>query len=174
MGSWNTDSYNAWLAQNGGVTALSIIGASASIGAGVVTANPMAVGGGALAIASQMSQIYKASIQPDQAKGNTSGANVNISGNRQDFFVSRMTIKYEYAKRIDDYFTMFGYKINELKVPNTHCRENWNYIQTIDINIDGAIPSDDMRKLKSIYNNGITLWHKADNFCQYEMSNNII
>lgn len=85
-----------------------------------------------------------------------------------------MSIRYEYAKRIDDYFSMFGYKVNSIKVPETHSRENWNYIQTIDVNIDGAIPSDDMRKLKSIYNNGVTLWHKPNNFCHYEMSNEIV
>jgi hypothetical protein len=91
-----------------------------------------------------------------------------------DYYFAHMTIKAQAAKRIDDYFTMFGYKVNALKVPELHSRSNWNYIQTIDVNIDGAIPADDMKKLKSIYNNGVTLWHNAENFCHYEMSNEII
>lgn len=172
--SWGNDLYAAWVAQNGAGAAISLIGSTTALAAGIVTANPVAIGGGAIGVASQMSSLYKASIQPDQAKGNTGGANLNIAGNRQDFYVSRMSLRYEYAKRIDDYFTMFGYKVNSVKVPETHSRENWNYIQTIDVNIDGAIPADDMKKLKSIYNNGVTLWHNAENFCQYEMSNEII
>jgi hypothetical protein len=172
--SWGNDTFNAWLAQNGASTAVALLGSTTALAAGIVTANPAAIGGGAIGVASQMTSLYKASIQPDQARGNTSGASLNIAGNRQDFFVARMSVRSEYAKRIDDYFTMFGYKVNSVKVPNTHSRENWNYIQTIDINIDGAIPADDMKKLKSIYNNGITLWHNPENFCQYEMSNEII
>lgn len=172
--SWGNDTFNAWLAQNGVSTAVAVIGSAGAMIGGAVTGNVGAVAGGAFGVISQMQQLYKASLQPDQAKGNTNGGSLNIANGRQDFSFSRLTIRNEYAKRIDDFFSMFGYKVNNVKVPNTHSRENWNYIQTIDVNIDGSIPADDMKKLKSIYNNGVTLWHNADNFCHYEMSNEII
>jgi hypothetical protein len=121
-----------------------------------------------------MAQIYKASLQPDQAKGNTKGGNINVATYRQNYSFARLSIKKEYAKRIDDYFTMFGYKVNSLKIPEEHSRENWNYIQTIDINITGSLPSADMEELKAIYNNGVTLWHDASNFCNYSRSNKIL
>jgi len=85
-----------------------------------------------------------------------------------------MSIKAQYAKRIDDYFTMFGYKVNALKVPETHSRAQWNYIQTIDVNIDGAIACEDMGKLKTIYNNGVTVWHNPINFLNYSLLNYIL
>jgi hypothetical protein len=84
-----------------------------------------------------------------------------------------MTIKAEFAKRIDSFFTMYGYKVNSLKVPELKSRTNWNYVQTIDVNIDGAIPAEDMRQLKAIYDEGVTLWHTTDNFLDYSKSNPI-
>lgn len=50
------------------------------------------------------------------------------------------TIKAQFAKRIDDFFSMFGYLTNELKLPNIDNRPNWNFIKTTDINITGNIP----------------------------------
>jgi hypothetical protein len=69
---------------------------------------------------------------------------------------------------------MYGYKVNTVKIANTHCRESWNYIKTIDVNIKGDIPSEDMEKLKQIYNEGVTLWHSPSKYCNYSYSNNII
>lgn len=172
--SWGNDTFNAWVAQNGLSTAITVGASTVAMVGSAFMGNVAGVVGGAVGIASQMSQLYKAGLQPDQARGNVNGGSLNIAGFRQDFFFARMSVRYEYAKRIDDFFTMFGYKVNELKIPNEHSRNCWNYIQTIDVNIKGAIPSDDMRKLKEIYNNGVTLWHEPMKFCNYNFSNDII
>jgi len=174
MGSWTTDTYNAWLASNGGATALTMMGTTAAVVGGLATGNLLAVGGGALGIAHQMAQIYQASIQPDQAKGQVGNGNLLYATGMLDFYLSHMSIKQEYAKRIDSYFTMFGYKVNTLKTPNLTSRRYFNYIQTIDVNILGAIPSDDMAKLKKIYNEGVTLWHTTTNFLNYSLNNYIL
>lgn len=174
MGSWTSDAYNAWLANNSMGTAVGIVaGAGASI-IGAVTGNAMAVAGGALAVFNQIQQWYIASIQPDQAKGQAGAGNLHFGRAGLDFYFSHMTIKAEYAKRIDDFFSMYGYKVNALKIPEIKSRQNWNYVQTIDVNIDGAIPSEDMNKLKQMYNNGVTFWHSPSGFLNYGLSNNII
>jgi hypothetical protein len=67
--SWNTDTYAAWLAQNGASTGIALIGSTAAVIGGLLTANPLAIGGGALSVAHQLAQIHQAAIQPDQAKG---------------------------------------------------------------------------------------------------------
>ena len=54
----------------------------------------------------------------------------------------------KYAKIIDKYFSMYGYKINDLKLPNISGRSNWNYVKTIGCNILGDIPQEDMEKIK--------------------------
>lgn len=174
MCSWNTDTYNAWFAQNSAGLGVAVVGSVAAIGAGLVTGNVMAVGGGALSVAHQLSQLYQASIQPDQAKGQVGTGSVQYATNALDFYFAHMTLKSQFAKRIDDFFTMYGYKVNALKVPETHSRQNWNYIMTIDANIDGAIPADDMNRLKQIYNEGVTLWHNSLTFLDYSQPNPII
>lgn len=176
LGSWATDTYNAWLASNGATTAINLAGSAAMLIGGIATGGLglLAAGGGALNIVNQLAQIHQASIQPDQAKGQVGNGNLLFGTGMLDFYTSHMSIKYEYAKRIDDFFSMFGYKVNALKVPETHSRRNWNYIQTIDINIDGAIPTDDMVRLKKVYNDGVTLWHTTGGVSNYSLNNDII
>jgi hypothetical protein len=174
LGSWTSDAYTAWFAQNGASTGVALAGSAVALVGGAVTGNIPAVIGGAMGVFSQMAQIQKAQIQPDQAKGQVGAGSLHFGDNSLDFFVARMTIKAQYAKMVDDYFTMFGYKVNRLKVPETHSRAYWNYIQTIDVNINGQIPDDDMLKLKSMYDNGVTLWHDPDNFLNYDLNNTII
>ena len=78
------------------------------------------------------------------------------------------------ARVIDNYFTMYGYKVNRLKVPNIYGRENWNYVKTIGANIEGDIPEEDINELKNIFNAGVTLWHNASTYLDYTQSNSII
>jgi len=117
-------------------------------------------------------QRREASIQPPTAKGNINAADANISQGINDFVLYAKTIHYEYAEIIDDFFDMFGYATNRVKVPNLTGRDCWNYVKTIDVNITGAIPADDMIKLKSIFDNGVTLWHN-DNIGDYSQTNGV-
>jgi hypothetical protein len=172
--SWSNDAYKAWMAQNATQAGVTIVGGITAIGAGAYAGNLTGIAGGAGAILKEMIEIQKAGIQPDQSRGNVNGASTNIAFGMQDYFFSRKCLKYEYAKRIDNYFTMFGYKVNTLKIPEVSSRETWNYVKTIDVNITGHIPSDDMTRLKQIYNDGVTLWHSGDRLGNYNYSNNIV
>ena len=90
---------------------------------------------------------------------------------RNKFDIYYRSIKREYAQTVDDFFTMFGYQTNRVKVPNVSSRPCFNYVQTIDINIIGAIPNDDMLKLKNIYNSGVTLWKPTATVGDYSGNN---
>lgn len=100
------------------------------------------------------------------------GANTNFSfGNGYSgVYVLKKQIKPEYRKRLSDFFKMFGYKVNELKTPNLKSREHFNYIQTQSIAMSGNIPTDQLQELKSIFNNGVTIWH-TDDIGNYSLSN---
>lgn len=82
------------------------------------------------------------------------------------------TIKYQFAKIIDDYFSMYGYSTKQVKLPNLNNRPNWNYIKTINCIITGNIPDNDLLELKSLFNNGITIWHNPSTFLDYSKPNN--
>ena len=72
---------------------------------------------------------------------------------------------------IDNYFSMFGYKTNKVKLPNLNNRTNWNYVKTINCNLLGDIPQTDMQELKELFNNGVTLWHNPSTFLDYSQNN---
>lgn len=72
----------------------------------------------------------------------------------------RYMLTEEFAKRIGDYFAMYGYKQNKLMRIAKRNRYYYNYIKTIGINMQTfGIPKDHVEELKSIYNNGVTIWH---------------
>lgn len=123
-------------------------------------------------IETQMAQVQSHSLLPNN--GNLGSTNTTLLGYgllNNDIF-TRYTIKAQFARRIDNYFSMFGYATNQLKVPNINNRSNWNYIKTAGLNITGNVPQEDIQKIKNIFDNGVTLWHNVNNFLDYSQNNN--
>lgn len=171
--SWNVDSYNAWIAQNAVPTALNTISNISTLGlAGVISkgiAGPLASGVGA--VSGLLGQMYSASIQADVNKGNFNNGGVNVTARKNTFYYGRCSVNYQYAKMIDDYFTMYGYAIKSIGRINTHSRPHWNYVKTVGCVLTGSIPSDDARKIVSIYDRGITFWKNGNEVGNYELDN---
>lgn len=174
MCSWNTDAYEAWVAQNSSVIASRLItsGIGAFVGGAI---NPLA---GAVGIGSAINQVtgvlierYKASIEADIIKGNFSNGNANIPERFQTFVYGRCSVTEEYARIIDDYFNMFGYGVKRCKVPNRNARPHWNYVKTIGCTLTGSVPADSMRHLCQIYDRGITFWNNGDEVGRYDLNN---
>lgn len=116
---------------------------------------------------------HKASLQPDQVNGQSMGE-LNYSIGRCGFTYYQMNVRYEVAVMIDNYFSMFGYRVNEMKNINISSRRYWNYIKCIQANITGDIPQDDMNEIKGYFNTGITFWHDATKYLDYSQNNTIV
>lgn len=172
--SWKSNSYTNWLTQNAVNIAINTVSNLSTLGFGAYSGNVKAVTSGALGIANTISQVYEASFMPNQAKGNTNGGDITCSNEMMGFTAYQMSVRNEYAKIIDDYFSMFGYKVNIVKIPNIYGRLNWNYVKTIDCNFDGDIPQTHLNIIRSIFNSGITLWHNPSTMCNYNVDNSII
>lgn len=71
-------------------------------------------------------------------------------------------------------FHAIGYKTNRVKVPNITGRQNWNYVKTIDCNCDGDIPETDLNIIRTMFNNGVTMWHDPSKIYDYSQTNNIV
>ena len=177
--TWLTDPFLNWLSEN----SINIIGGTAVevgeivAGMAMMSSNPamggvMAVGG-ATGIFNTVKEGFQKALDPKTANGGQNQGNYNFAKGL-GFSVYKYSIRDEYAKIIDDYFTMFGYKVNALKVPNIHSRKNWNYVKTIDCNFSGDIPGKDLVKLRQMFDNGITIWHNPSTFLDYSQSNYII
>jgi hypothetical protein len=168
--SWIGDSFKAWISQNKGALAMSTLATASSIAGGVITGNPFAITSGAMGVAGEVGSIYDKTQIPPQVHGQISTESINAGMNRIQFCFQKMSIKNQQAKIIDGYFTKFGYKVNAVKVPNINTRPSFNYVKTIDCNIVGSIPFNDISKIRYIYDNGLTFWH-GDYVGDYDRAN---
>lgn len=181
-GGWISDQYTNWLTQNAVNIGIGVVSSVAQIVGGVAAAATgvgAGVGAGAIVsgvsgIAGTVGQVYQHSMIPDTAKGNTNGGDINTSYKMNKFYFIKTSIKAEYARIIDGFFDMFGYKVNTVKVPNSNHRQRWWYTKTIDVNIDGPIPNKDMQIIKNAYNSGITFWRNASEIQNYSLANGIV
>lgn len=180
--SWNSDAYTNWLTQNGVNNALSIAGsvgsmllggAMMSTGLGAIAGAPM-VGSGIGGIIDVMRQTHNASFMPDQAKGNTNCGDVVYSAGKNIFTCYKLCVRNEIAQSIDEFFSTFGYKVHRVKIPNITGRSNWNYVKTINMNVEGDIPDSDIQEIKDMFNNGVTFWHNPTYYLDYSQSNSIV
>lgn len=109
--------------------------------------------------------------RPDIMNGVPQGNDLLYSG-AAGVFISQETCRLEYIVMIDEYFTHYGYLINETRRPLLQNRINFDYIKTRDINIVGDIPQEDINELESLFNNGLTIWHNHNTFGDYSVANN--
>lgn len=188
--NFQNDMYTNWLTQNSinvlGQTITSddmnIAGSALSATAGTLT--NIAVGnyaGAGMSLASGFAGIAGAVMQQKQhnmiaptVNGQLNSADVNVASGNNTFHFYKMSVKAEFARIIDNYFSMYGYKINRVKVPNITGRTNWNYVKTINCNFDGDMPQTDLNIIKDMFNNGTTLWHNPATIYNYGNSNNIV
>lgn len=115
---------------------------------------------------------------PNKGRGNLSSSGLPVVEDRIGFSMYSMGSKPEYIKIVDEYFSMYGYKICRLKVPNikaaakSELRPQWNYIKTTTCIIDNLnAPADVDEQLQNIYNSGITFWMNPNNVGRYNLDN---
>ena len=187
--NWANDQYTNWITQNSvniattwvsGITG-TIGGAVGGFMAGNVPGAIIGGVGGAIAGGSQIARVMNeksnAERIPPQSKGNINCGDVVASNNDNTFTYYNMSIRKEYAKMIDDYFTAYGYQVNRFGVPLENHRSSFWYTKTIDVGIESkqssAIPISDLKKIKEAYNKGITFWNHQVYIRDYSQDNDI-
>ena len=194
-GGYVSDQYKAWLAQTANSRTLQMLGIGASAVVGVAglmtgaggmmmasatsmtTTQATAFGVGATGLASsfkQASNMYAQKkdrmVNSQQATGNKSNSVVHEMGYHH-ISLYRMCIKPYFAKRIDDYFTKYGYAINELALPNPKARPHFTFIKTVGCDVKESLPSSLVEQINSIHDNGITFWKNLDSIGDYSLDN---
>lgn len=189
--SWSQDNYKIWLAQNMNQQALSIHGgewnqgfavaqgvigligaiASKDVGSGVssVTNTISGVHAGYMAVQSVMAAREDHQAQPPQARG-TQSPSTNIGTNTQTFTFMKMGVQREFAERLDQFFDMYGYTVNTVKVPNLTGRAVWNYVKTAGCVVRGGFDTTDRNKVAAIFDKGVTFWHAPESMYRYDLA----
>ena len=76
----------------------------------------------------------------------------------KSFFIYQKQIRAEFAKIIDNYFSMYGYAQHKVTIPNIHARTRYTYVQTKGCNVVGNAPVLAITAINRIFDNGITWW----------------
>lgn len=172
--AWASDYYTNWVTQNAMNVGVSVANTVLGAGMNAAVGNVGGVASGLLSgIGGVMAQHYQAQVHPDQAKGNTGCSDLLIGWQRY-YTVNTMSVRAEIARSIDNYFSMFGYKVNRVKVPNITGRTNWNFVKTQGCYIDADIPQADLQEIKDMFDRGVTFWHNPATFADYSQNNAII
>lgn len=183
--AYNIDSYKAWVAQNADGfwiqnaqnIANSLFGAgsygvSSSSNAGVLSAlnvgNNLANAG--FSVAKDLNTINVLQRMPNAARGSSTGG-ATFTNDLKDFYFGNMHVRAEFARMIDDYWTMYGYPKRRVAIPDITARPQFTYTKTIGAYIYGEAPAADLQEIASYFDNGITFWKNPANVGNYSVNN---
>ena len=177
--SWQVDLYTNWEVQNGinlfgtplTATEYGLAGNTLKAISNFATGNPVMGASALRGIFDTMQEQYRHSLIAPGIGGNINSGDVSAITGTMAFQFQRCGVKAEFARNIDNFFEMFGYKLNKVDTINTSSRSNWNFIKTIDVNMTGDIPERDLQELKDLYNGGFTIWHTTTYFMDYSQTN---
>lgn len=185
MCSFSSDTYRAWLAQNKSSIALSQVQTAVNSTIGLGTSIAGLAGGslqGGINGASKTTSAFWDALgmlanQTDRSRnaGVTHGKALSenvMTGIKEcgvDFY--EMSCKRQFAEMADSFFEQFGYPINKITMPNLRSRSRWNYVKTSHCGFTGNIDLNQLKKLRDIFDNGVTLWH-TDDIGNYSLPNN--
>lgn len=155
------------------------IGAVASIAESAATLNPAGVVSGIAQIANTAfdaadtiaKQKDRARI-PNEVVG-LSDSNIQFAIGRMSFIEYRMQVQSYYAKIIDNYFTAYGYAINDIKKPELNTRTRFNFIWTQGANVLGDLPTEAKTVINRQMDAGLRIWHDPAAWMDYSVKNTI-
>lgn len=168
--AFTIDAYRAWLAQKATGEALGLAQSVVGVAAGIATGNVGGAIASAFGAAQQANNMVIESTKGSTTRGNQGSSSLTaIRG--KDFYIKSMCVTNNYANIIDDFFDRYGYALERITAPNRSSRPHWNYVQTKDCTIKGSVPADDMKKICSIYDKGITFWKNGSEVGNYRLDN---
>ena len=168
--AYQSDVFAQWQTANEISMGVNNMMSAMSAGMGAATGNPAAVLGGISGIFNNEVTRYQMSIAPNKAYGTGAQPGLTYGLNRIGFIIYCYQPTPEQAQLIDQFFEVYGYAVQTLKVPNTKGRPYWNYVKTNGSKVTGNIGFDDLAKINSIFNNGVTFWHDG-NVGNYDRNN---
>ena len=84
----------------------------------------------------------------------------NLANSKRKVEIIEYGLTPQRQMRLTEYFVRYGYKVNNYEKPNFKSRKYFNFVKTINCDIDSAkIPYNDLMTLQEIFNTGVTFWH---------------
>ena len=168
------DNYQAFLNQNQNSLRISQISSVFNLAQNMATGNALGTVGALEGIASKRASIEDVKFKPDTVSG-LAGSNGYMKYKKGLYkFTFRVSAPdYACIKKIDDFFSVYGYATNAVKVPNISARPHWNYVKTRGCKIVGNMPADAIARCQSFFDSGLTYWRNAAEVGNYSLDNSI-
>ena len=177
--SVSTDGYSAWVASGGlkslnaqmqthalngvfGVTQATLTGNSVGVASSIASS--------LINISQDMNKLEVAKSLPPEVKGSIDASPLSANKNFSIGY-RKMSLKKDTLQSIDNYFTMFGYKVNKVKTPSRRNRPHYTYLKTKGCHVDGGAPADAIQRIETIYDNGIRFWVNANEVGNFSVNN---
>lgn len=168
--TYNIDSFKAWLAQTASNPDILVGAVNSAIEGGQSGGAKGAAAGAASSLAGTVLSGVVAYAKPPEVHGSVH-SDCSYAMGTKDFYFFPAHAHPDYLRRIDGFFDVYGYAINQHKIPERSSRPHWNYVETKETNLTGSVPADDSKKIISIYEQGITFWKNGDEIGNYSLDN---
>nr|DAL42396.1 MAG TPA_asm: Major tail protein [Caudoviricetes sp.] len=119
----------------------------------------------------QNAQYQTARQKPNNVTGNVNASSINTAINRNQVDLILMGSDTETIKKIDNFFSVYGYNVSNNKMPNLNNRNIWNYVKTRNCTLQGTVAFSYLIQLQNIFNNGVFIWHSND-IGNFDVDNN--
>ena len=168
---WNSNKASFYTKET--AAAIGILGSAIMSMVGAATGNALAtVGGVAGVLGSAASVATTAGTQMDMQRTEHTMALGDMGTDTMlvaNYLYPKCYVKQidmDYVKKVDNYFSVYGYRTNRHGRPNMWSRTKWDYVKTKDFRIRDLttkpyMTTEQQKKLASIFNNGVTIWHNA-------------
>lgn len=190
---WVTDSYKVYMSQNASsirtnnvLTAMNAVRGIGSLIGGIgTTVASLATGTGSgsgindSAAYSGISAMLMNNAKMQDARKMSDSTHTASSPNAMyieglfGFKAYMARIPVEYAKRIDDYFTMFGYATNRIGKPDIFSRKSFNFLQASNVCVTTRVPIPAKITFVQCLANGITFWNPSVKIGNYDADNTL-
>lgn len=162
-----SDSYQAWVSQYGmsfaveqaAQVGVSVAGTLGSLAVGNI---PGAITGAATGVANyaeSQANVKEKKIHALQSHGGVSTSGLSYARGDVGFRLTEYSIGIEDARRIDKFFTRYGYKVDKVKTPNIRGRQNVNYVKCSTGRVAGNIAVDAKIQMEQALQQGTSFWH---------------
>ena len=152
---WKNDTFSKWVTETGFANIVSY----GSMVANDIYVNPLGI---IPNTANIIQQTKNHILHSTQLQGMIGNAGMNYYNGEIGFRVTQYSIKPEFMQKIDNYFTRYGYRVNDLKTPNIRGRAYVNYVKTHNAKISGNVPVNARETLENAMNHGCSFWHRND------------
>ena len=188
LGSFVCDAYQMYVAQNGQVfqDTMAYTGVKTVLGVGMnAAANNWAGAASSLTsgVGSMLDQWFEweknkqlASSAADSFSGSSNISNLDFAYERKKFKFTHMSIRSQFARNIDKFFSRYGYSQGgKVGRPVTNSRPYFTYIKTLDEcykpSTSTRCSMSQQKKINEVFLNGCTFWNitnaTTSNICDF-------